>query len=629
MKNYYSRLKIIYHVLSMKKIGEDKVELRDLFELENDRIFQGLAQKLSSFNTLKVLRLENHEIRHSNILSWLLSPKENHHIHDLFLRKMIEHLILQDKNTANVQYEKVSEILNDSLVDSYVYREVKTDENRFIDLVIVNHQLHVVIVIENKLYATESEHQLDDYLEYIQDTFENYTIVPVYLTIDGESPSNENYFVLAYEQIEVILSSILERNNNQMNHQVYGFISDYKEVLNEKFHPMPEQILQAISLYRNYESIIIKLFEATSISHKQLHYDHGYRFGFITKYEETINYIFKHGQNILSYSFEEFIKQQFNDELLLQAHPTTPNMLLPPEWNMIGNVQLRQEQYWLGKGLIVWFERSTDGRLRIVVELGPIECRQRLRFLEHLEKLGILLHKHSKLETARFTRFYSNKIDINEWTNVDELTNAMIELYNAKPFVRLKEQVATVLNDQYPVKEELADAVNKQLEHEKENINVQTAFKRWMESIHLSEDDYRISSRKLSFKTPLFDTFKEELGETREPWWWDNGPFLFWMNIDQDSIYFTLEVGPIEADKRVILMEAIKEQRVTFNKKGLTLEAKYNRIHSETISIKGLNGSEILRVFETLYNNENLQRILSKLIKIHDEITFEDSNQFE
>ena len=66
------------------------------------------------------------------------------------------------------------------------------------------------------------------------------------------------------------------------------------------------------------------------------------------------------------------------------------------------------------------------------------------------------------------------------------------------------------------------------------------------------------------------------------------GHFLFWMNINPDSLYFTLEIGPIEADKRVLLMENIKEKGIKFSKKGLTLEAKYNRIHSETISIEGL-----------------------------------------
>ena len=113
-------------------------------------------------DTLKILKLENHEIRHSNILAWLLNPRENHTLGDYFLRKTIEHLILIDENSTNPQYEKVGEILNHSLHDTHINREVKTDQNRFIDLLLVNQQLKTVLLIENKFYTIESKNQLDD-----------------------------------------------------------------------------------------------------------------------------------------------------------------------------------------------------------------------------------------------------------------------------------------------------------------------------------------------------------------------------------------------------------------------------------------------------------------------------------
>ena len=61
----------------------------------------------------------------------------------------------------------------------------------------------------------------------------------------------------------------------------------------------------------------------------------------------------------------------------------------------------------------------------------------------------------------------------------------------------------------------------------------------WIQK-HIPESHYRVSSRNLSFKIPLFDAFKEKLGETREKWWWDNGPFLFWMKMNPDSLFFTV-----------------------------------------------------------------------------------------
>lgn len=593
--------------------------IRDLFELENDITFQRLNQQVNSFNALKILRLENYEIRHSNILAWLLDPKENHSLRDYFLRKMLEYIILIDENGNKPQYEAVGEILNHSLIESHVYREVKTDNNRFIDLLIVNQQLKSVFLIENKFYSSESKNQLDDYLTFIQNTFEDFTIIPIYLTLDGEEPSNQQYFIFTYERIESILHTILMLYRNQLSDNVYTFIEDYSQILREKFYPNQDQIMKAIEIYRNHRTTIEELFEKTSIFNKQFQFDSGYQFEFMTKYRNTINYIYNHGKNILSYSFEHFIRKQFKEDVLYNAHPTVPN-LLPPEWDSIGQISLREQNYWLGKGIIVWFDRTNDNRLRLTAEIGPMEFVGRLSLLEKLEKIGLSIKENSKLEKARFTRFFSQKADVNKWDDMTELTQVMIDLYNSSEFTLLREQVAAVLNNESLGIEDLAPPVVEKSSFEKKNVQVQNAFKNWMASKNIPENHYRVTSRKLSFKIPLFDAFKEELGETRERWWWDNGPFLFWMDIHSGSLYFTLEIGPIEADKRVLLMEKIKEHGINFNKKGLTQEAKYTRIHSETISIEELKESEIINALEALYSNKDLQMILGTLQIVYDEM---------
>lgn len=603
----------------MIETEQNKMDIRDLFELENDTVFQQLNQHVNSFNVLKILKLENHEIRHSNILSWLLNPKENHSLRDYFLRKVVEHLILIDENSSNPQYEKVSEVLNYSLMDSHVYREVKTNMNRFIDLLIVNEQLKTVFLIENKLYSTESENQLDDYLDYIQHSFEEYTVIPIYLTLDGEEPSNSQYFILTYERIESILNTVLMLYKDQLNDNVHKFIEDYDQVLKERFYPNQNQILQAIDIYRNHKQTIDVLFEETSTSYKELKFESGYHFEFITKYKNTINYIFKHGQNILAYSFENFINQQFNDEVLYKAHPTLP-YLLPPEWEAISNIHIKDPYYWFGKGLVVWFEQTKDSRLRMIAEIGPIEYSARLSIIEQLEGVGLSFKKSSKLEKAKYTRFFSKKIDVNKWDDMDELVQAMSELYNSSEFTLIRIQMAAILNGWLPVTDE---KINPEV---KDNFNqswisqIQNAFKRWMEAKNIPESNYRVSSKHLSFKIPLFDLYKEKLGETRENWWWDNGPMLFWMEIRPDTLYFTLEIGPIEVDKRVLLMENLQEQGIKFRKTGLTQEAKYNRIHTETVSIQGLNEAELQNTSDNLYNNKNLQEILQKLKVVYDEM---------
>lgn len=83
-----------------------------------------------------------------------MNPIDNHQLRDFVLRKLLEHLILIEENSANPQMKQVEKILDYSLMDCHVYREVKTDKNRFIDLLIVNQQYKYVILIENKFYAS-------------------------------------------------------------------------------------------------------------------------------------------------------------------------------------------------------------------------------------------------------------------------------------------------------------------------------------------------------------------------------------------------------------------------------------------------------------------------------------------
>lgn len=147
-------------------------------------------------------------------------------------------------------------------MESNVYRELKTDQGRYID-----------------------------YLTFIRKSVEGFTIVPIYLTLDGEKPSNEHYFSLSYRQIERILSSILGLYQNQLQVNQLAFITDYHHLLKEKYFPNQEQIEQAITIYRDFSDLINSLFEQLSNLYKPLHFEVGYLYEFITKYKDTIIYI--------------------------------------------------------------------------------------------------------------------------------------------------------------------------------------------------------------------------------------------------------------------------------------------------------------------------------------------------
>ena len=92
----------------------------DAFLVDNPEL-EELDARLSTFNLFNILRVEKAEIRHSNVLGWLLDPAESHGLGAIFLRRFLSRLLMDH------QPDKVSlspaqvELMN--LADVEVRRE--------------------------------------------------------------------------------------------------------------------------------------------------------------------------------------------------------------------------------------------------------------------------------------------------------------------------------------------------------------------------------------------------------------------------------------------------------------------------------------------------------------------------
>ena len=69
-----------------------KDDLRTLLKDQRFRKYHRDFLKPAEFNTFDVLQYANYEIRHSNVLAWLLQPAETHGIGDRFLKWFVCHV---------------------------------------------------------------------------------------------------------------------------------------------------------------------------------------------------------------------------------------------------------------------------------------------------------------------------------------------------------------------------------------------------------------------------------------------------------------------------------------------------------------------------------------------------------
>jgi hypothetical protein len=186
----------------------------------NDQEFQSLIRdtKGSAFTVFDVLGTADYEIRHSNVLSWLLDQSGNHGQGSAFLE------LLWEQFTAEMTQPKPT--FGDYSVD----REGSNEEEK-IDLLLRSKGSDWLIVIENKLFSPETGDQLDRYFHYIE---RRYSDVPrrhyFYLTPDGIGPAREedsvNWIPVSYLAVKQAVSSFLEK---PLPDRVSDFLRQYLE----------------------------------------------------------------------------------------------------------------------------------------------------------------------------------------------------------------------------------------------------------------------------------------------------------------------------------------------------------------------------------------------------------------
>ena len=173
------------------------------------------------FNLFDVLKVARNEIRHSNMLSWLLDPRENHGIGDAFLKGVLQVLV---KNDNKDRYDVFKVMLSDMQSFS-VYREWRN-----IDILLVSQEEKIVLAIENKVGTHEHSNQLNRYRKVLEEEYASYQRFYVLLTPDGELPSDEvNWDNLSYVDIVELLEELVERYPLQTDVEL--MIKNYIEVV--------------------------------------------------------------------------------------------------------------------------------------------------------------------------------------------------------------------------------------------------------------------------------------------------------------------------------------------------------------------------------------------------------------
>lgn len=121
----------------------DQARILDKFLVDNADL-EELSSRLSVFNIFRTLRIEKTEIRHSNVLAWLLDPRGSHGTEQAFLRRVLSTILL-DNESSEVDLTPAQIELMD-MMDVEIMREWRN-----IDLVVSSQINKWVLLVENKI----------------------------------------------------------------------------------------------------------------------------------------------------------------------------------------------------------------------------------------------------------------------------------------------------------------------------------------------------------------------------------------------------------------------------------------------------------------------------------------------
>lgn len=202
---------------------DNNEKLLESFVVDNPDL-ERLEALLDQFNLFEALGAVRVEARHSDFLSFLLNPSNNHGLGDIFVKRLLQK-VLSNAPSDNLPITPI-DLDTWDLDDLSVQREWQN-----IDILLTDDRNNLAVIIENKVGSNEHSSQLQRYWATTNQHFANWKIIGVFLSPDGDQPSDDNYYPVDYITICEILENLVETRESTIGPDVLIAITHYNQML--------------------------------------------------------------------------------------------------------------------------------------------------------------------------------------------------------------------------------------------------------------------------------------------------------------------------------------------------------------------------------------------------------------
>lgn len=225
-------------------------DLRKLIDDPRFRAYRRELLKPKAFNTFDVLRYSDYEIRHSNVLAWLLRPAETHGIGARFLKWFVDEV---DKRLSASNAGRLPEfVLEAPNVD--VWRE-----RDYVDITLLFKKERCLIAIENKAGPALPDHvdQVSGYERKLREKHEGHAVTSVLLTTSPDgSVDLPGIAHVGWESVHAALRSFLDDGAFHAA-GAEAFVRQYVDLVGRWFRPAQAESFK--QLLDSHPSVLRKM----------------------------------------------------------------------------------------------------------------------------------------------------------------------------------------------------------------------------------------------------------------------------------------------------------------------------------------------------------------------------------
>jgi len=232
---------------------ELEIQLKKLMLDEDFTSLQNLVNE--EVNLMDILRVSHKELQHSNFLAWFFNPNETHNLGDFALKEFIKLYYKENQfqNLGNETGLSVFDFVHLDFEDLEIRREYKN-----IDLVFLSKKNQFCIVIENKIFATESKGQLKKYRNIIETEYPDFKHrIYIFLSLKDQeiTDSEQEFYVqLNYSHIIKLIEQVISNQRIKLADKTKFVFEQYLQTLKSMLNKNEEIEKVAQQLYKKYKS---------------------------------------------------------------------------------------------------------------------------------------------------------------------------------------------------------------------------------------------------------------------------------------------------------------------------------------------------------------------------------------